>query len=52
MHKDLIQDLDAMEEIMAKTAYRCDIWQDRFIYAIAKAVYHLLMREIRRDKRA
>ena len=40
--KVLISDLENMEEIMCRTADRCDIWQDRFIYAMAKAIYHIL----------
>ena len=49
---DLTQDLDAMEEAMSRTADRADIWQDRIIYATAKAVWHLLKREIRRERDA
>ena len=40
---ELLKDAEAMEEIMARTADRCDIWQDRFIYAMAKAIYHILL---------
>lgn len=36
-----------MEQIMQQTAPRCDIWQDRFIYWIAVAVYHIIL-ELRR----
>ena len=39
----LIDDIENMEEIMNRTADRCDIWQDRFIYAMAKAIYHILI---------
>lgn len=49
---DLITDLDAMEEAMSRTADRADIWQDRIIYAMARAVWHLLKREIRRERDA
>lgn len=47
---DLMQDMEAMEEAMSRTADRADIWQDRIIYAIARAVWHLLKREIRRER--
>lgn len=32
-----------MIEIMERTAQRTDIWQDRFIYHMAKAIYHILI---------
>lgn len=39
----LIQDMDAMDEVMERTAgRRVDIWQDRCIYAMAKAIWHIL----------
>lgn len=41
--KELLKDVAAMDEIMDRTAERCDIWQDRFIYAMAKAIYHILL---------
>ena len=50
MRDELIRDMEAMEQGMERTADRCDIWQDRLIYAICKAVYDLLKRAIRRDK--
>lgn len=50
MRDELIRDMEAMEQGMERTADRCDIWQDRLIYAICKAVYDLLKWEIRRDK--
>ena len=50
MRDELLKDLEAMEEAMIRTADRCDIWQDRVIYAIAKAVYHLITYILRRDK--
>lgn len=43
MKDAILQDIEAMEEIMAKTSQRCDIWQDRYIYHIAKAIYHILL---------
>lgn len=38
----LTEDLINMEEILERTATRKDIWQDRFIYAMALAIWHLL----------
>lgn len=38
----LIEDMEYMEEIMIRTADRCDIWQDRFIYMIARSIYDIL----------
>ena len=51
MRDELIKDLGNMEEILTKTAGRCDIWQDRFIYHMAKAIFHLLTVAIRRIDR-
>ena len=48
MKEELKKDLLNMEEILAKTAGRVDIWQDRFIHAMAKAIYHLLVVTIKR----
>jgi hypothetical protein len=42
MREELIRDMDNMEEAMMRTADRCDIWQDRVIYAMCKAIYDLL----------
>lgn len=36
MRDELIRDMEAMEQGMIRTADRCDIWQDRLIYAIRK----------------
>ena len=44
LNKILSKDAERMEEIMATTADRCDIWQDRFIYWIAVAIYHIIQR--------
>ena len=32
-----------MLEVMERTASRTDIWQDRCVYAMAKAIYHILL---------
>ena len=39
----LTKDAENMLEIMDKTVNRADIWQDRFIYWIAVAIYHLIV---------
>lgn len=49
MRDRLIKDIDAMEQVMTKTADRCDIWQDRAVYAIAKAVWDILQFIIKRE---
>ena len=41
--KRLTEDLENMEQIMCKTADHVDIWQDRFIYAIARAIYDIIL---------
>lgn len=51
MRDTLIKDMEAMEQAMSRTVDRCDIWQDRIIFAICKAVYHLLQAEVRRIDR-
>ena len=38
----LDQDAENMQEVMSRTAQRSDIWQDRCVYAMAKAIYHIL----------
>lgn len=48
MIEELKKDLENMEEICERTANRCDIWQDRIIYNIAKALYHILTWIIRK----
>ena len=45
----LLEDMEYMEEIMIRTADRCDIWQDRFIYMIARSIYDIL-KEIIKQK--
>ena len=48
MDKELKSHIEDMEEVMHRTADRCDIWQDRFIYAMARAIWYLLLREAKR----
>ena len=45
----LVEDLEYMEEVMVRTADRCDIWQDRFVYMMARSIYDIL-RELIRQK--
>ena len=47
LSNELIKDLNNMEDIMCRTADRCDIWQDRFIYEIAVAIGHILQHIIK-----
>ena len=42
MNKRLAEDLNNIEEVMCRTAERTDIWQDRCIYAMARAIYDIL----------
>ena len=41
--KRLTEDLENMEEVLSRTADRCDIWQDRLIHAMARAIYDILV---------
>lgn len=50
LRDELIRDMDNMEDGMSHTAQRSDIWQDRLIYAICKAVYHILTWILRGEK--
>lgn len=49
--KRLQEDRENMEEILIRTADRVDIWQDRFIYAIAKAIYDILDELLKQKER-
>lgn len=49
MNKQLTQDAESMIEVMERTATRCDIWQDRIIYHLAKAVYDIIVYLHRRE---
>ena len=49
MRKRLIRDMEAMEQGMQRTADRCDIWQDRLIYAICRAIYDVIMWILKSD---
>ena len=48
--KRLMEDREYIEEIMCKTAEPTDIWQDRFIYMMARSIYDILDELIRRKK--
>lgn len=50
MRDELIRDMENMADGLSRTADRCDIWQDRLIYAMCKAIYDLLKWAIRREK--
>lgn len=39
----LTEDAMDMLEVMDRTANRADIWQDRCVYAMAKAIYHIIL---------
>lgn len=47
-----IADLENMEAGMERTAERSDIWQDRLIYALCLAVFHVIEYIIRKEDRA
>ena len=49
--ESLVQDMENMMEIAEKTAQRTDIWQDRYIYWIAVALFHVLEWITRRSDR-
>lgn len=40
--KRLTKDAENMLEVMERTAERTDIWQDRLIYHMALAIWHIL----------
>lgn len=44
-------DLNNMEEAASRTANRCDIWQDRIIYNISVALFHVLGYIIRKESK-
>jgi phage terminase small subunit len=47
-----IQDIENMEQGLSRTADHCDIWQDRLIYAMCLAIYHILQWIIRKEKKS
>ena len=50
MEKQLLKDMENMENCLIRLGDRADIWQDRMIYVIAKAVFDLCRWAIRREK--
>ena len=50
MEKIFLKDIENMEEILLKTADRCDILQDRFVYCMAKAIRDILIWIAHKDK--
>jgi hypothetical protein len=49
MRRQLLDDLSAMEDALSRVADRSDIWQDRIIHAICKAVYDIIVVIIRKE---
>jgi len=49
MMKELKKDAERMLEVMDRTAGRSDIWQDRCVYWMAVAIFHILEWIIRKD---
>lgn len=49
MKNELLRDIENMDEVMSRTVHRCDIWQDRCVYWIAKAVRDLLLWAVKRE---
>ena len=43
MKDRLNEDIENMIEVMNRTVNRADIWQDRCVYWISVAVYHIIM---------
>lgn len=43
MNEELIKDMDNMEDILIRLETTSgDIWQDRLICSMAKAIYHII----------
>lgn len=42
LKQELIKDADMMEDICIRTSDTCDMWQNHFIYAMAKAILHII----------
>lgn len=50
MISQLKKDMENMENCLIRLGDRTDIWQDRMIYVICKAVFDLLRWAIRKEK--
>ena len=46
---ELVKAKDEMETALSITANRCDIWQDRIIHSMARAIWLVLDYIIRRE---
>ncbi len=51
LREALIEDMQNMEDGMIRTAGRADIWQDRLVYALCKAVYHIIEYIMRKESK-
>lgn len=49
MKEQLVYDMANMENGMIRTGAHSDIWQDRLIWAICKAVYDILKILVKRE---
>lgn len=47
----LREDADYLETASVRLAGRCDIWQDRTVYALCVAVLHLIRWALSQDRR-
>lgn len=47
-HPELYEDLSNMEDALVRLEPSADIWQNRIIAALCRAVYHILVWIIRR----
>ena len=50
MKDELIKDAENMLEVMDRTANRADIWQDRCVYWMAVAIYHIIIYLMRKER--
>ena len=46
----LKEDAERMEEVMIRLGKRQEIWQDRYIYWIAVAIYHIIKHINRKEQ--
>lgn len=49
LREQLIQDMENMENGMIHTGKRTDIWQDRLVWALCKAVYDIIKYILRKE---
>lgn len=48
--EDLIQDINDLEQALERLEYQPDIWQNKIIKCLCRAVWHLLQAQVRRTK--